>query len=217
MRVVIEEANEAFRCLDELRAAEAFVIYGPTHLGRAGDTDVELKSLEIRLFDTSEVPLASAQANALIDTLRLYRDDGSGMFEEASDSLVTTLSTFTLVDGSQTIPVVDDDPNAAVAFGSPATFFVTFEMTANAEEQPVAAFIAYHRGEDDEAEDAEADFSLTRDSRLEISRGYVSTELTDATCQAPFDLNLEGRTIDTAITCEAGTELRFGSSTVTAK
>jgi imidazolonepropionase-like amidohydrolase len=35
MKVVIEEAAEAFRCLDELREGKAFVIYGPIFLGNA--------------------------------------------------------------------------------------------------------------------------------------------------------------------------------------
>ena len=62
-----------------------------THNGRAGDTDLELVTLELFFEETAGDPLSSAEANALIANLHIYLDDGSNTFESGSDTLVTTV------------------------------------------------------------------------------------------------------------------------------
>ena len=59
-----------------------------THRGRTGDSDEELATLELLFEEAPGDPLSSAEANALIDTLAVYRDTGSGLFETGSDTLV---------------------------------------------------------------------------------------------------------------------------------
>ncbi len=188
-----------------------------THNGRAGDTDVELVSLEIRLTDSGGIPLASSQANSLIDVVRVYLDDGSGVFEESTDTQVSTVGSFNLgLDGRQTLPMTDDDPAVRIPFGSPKTFFVGFEMTATAESQTASAFQVTHQSTMDTADDADHDIALIFDLGTEVGTGIIDTALSTATCTAPFDLSLENRTVATALVCEAGTVLRTGAAVVVA-
>ena len=70
-----------------------------SHEGRTGDSPVELASLELRLTDSAGVALTEAQALALLQTVRLFVDDGSGAFDGpdtlvAYDSGSTRLSRF---------------------------------------------------------------------------------------------------------------------------
>lgn len=110
------------------------------HRGRAGDLDAEWLMLKLRFEDTLGNPLTAAQANALIKTLFIYRDDGSGNFEPASDTLMTTVDTLTLVTGTQTISFVHGDPNVRIAFGAPVTYFVAIEPTDDQIQQTTDQF-----------------------------------------------------------------------------
>ena len=99
---------------------------------------------------------------------------------------------------------------ALIPFGSPKTFFVTFEMTGVAEGQSPGSFQVNHEGLADVAEDPVLDLPLVEQDAMEVGTGVIDTALSTATCQAPFDLNLENRTISTALVCQAGTVLRSG-------
>lgn len=58
-----------------------------TRRGRSADQDVELATLELLLEHAGGTAFASAQADALLTELAIYRDDGSGAFEAGADSL----------------------------------------------------------------------------------------------------------------------------------
>jgi hypothetical protein len=112
-----------------------------THLGRAGDGSLELAQLGLRLEEAAGDPLTNAEANALIESLRIYADaNGSGAFEPGSDELVLSVPTLALVGGVQAMPLEDGNPNVQVVFGTPRTYFVVAELTANANTQPVHQF-----------------------------------------------------------------------------
>jgi len=64
-----------------------------THRGRAGDSDAEFARLELLFEEAPGDPLSSAEANSLIDTLAVYRDTGSGVFEAGSDTPVGSVGT----------------------------------------------------------------------------------------------------------------------------
>jgi hypothetical protein len=103
-----------------------------THLGRPGDSDEELVTLDLLLegcygSGCTPVALTDVQAGELFDELRVYRDDGSGAFEVVSDTLVATVSTFSLAGGVQTVVFGDGDPNVQVVYGTPQTFFVVVD------------------------------------------------------------------------------------------
>ncbi len=113
--------------------------------GRPGDSVGRLATLALRLESPTgilDAPLSSAQANALFDELRIYRDNGSGQFEESQDILVTTVGTLSLTAGVQSVTLPASDPNVRVA--APATFFVTGLMSPTASQQLVNAFYVTH-------------------------------------------------------------------------
>ena len=59
-----------------------------THGGRAGDSDLELARLGLRFQENEPTdPLSTAEANALVEELRVYRDaNGNGTFDPGSDT-----------------------------------------------------------------------------------------------------------------------------------
>lgn len=106
-----------------------------THLGRAGDGPLELARFGVLLEEAAGDPLTSSEANLLVESLRVYRDaNGNGTFEP-TDTLVASIGTLSLAAGVQDVPFADGDPNVAVAFGTPQTFFVVIELTADAATQ----------------------------------------------------------------------------------
>ncbi|HEO71047.1 MAG TPA: hypothetical protein ENN80_07270, partial [Candidatus Hydrogenedentes bacterium] len=133
-----------------------------THNGRSGDTDMELATIEL-LFEESEGdPLTSAEVTDLIANLHVYRDDGDNLFDDAYDSLVTTVGSFNLVDGIEAILFGDGDPGVQVPQGTPATFFVVIELTNDAGSQTPRQFRITHVTEaSSTAEDRDHDIPLT--------------------------------------------------------
>lgn len=136
------------------------------HNGRPGDNDLELTSLALLFEEAAADPLSTAEANALIDNLYVYLDDGSGVFEAANDTLVTTVTTLSLSGGVQIVPFNDGDPNIQVAHGMEQSFFVVVALTADAHNQTPNSFTVTHLTEPtggvvSEAEDATADTPLT--------------------------------------------------------
>ena len=107
-----------------------------THLGRPGDGPLELASLGLRLEESPGDPLTTAEANALVESLRIYRDaNGNGVFEPATDVLVTSIGTLALTAGVQVVPFTDGEPNVQVVQGTPRVYFVVVELTATASGQ----------------------------------------------------------------------------------
>ncbi len=107
-----------------------------THNGRSGDHDAELVTFELLLEKTSGDPLSDSEANAIIENLHIYQDDGSGVFEEGSDVWVTAVSDFTLTNGLLTVPFSDGDPNVQLTWDAPRTYFVVVELAATLADDP---------------------------------------------------------------------------------
>ena len=107
-----------------------------THLGRPGEGPIELASLHLRLEESPGDPLTSAEANALVESLRVYRDaNGNGVFEPATDVPVAVVGGLVLTNGVQVVPFVNGAPDVQVVVGTPRTYFVVVELTANASVQ----------------------------------------------------------------------------------
>jgi hypothetical protein len=107
-----------------------------THLGRPGEGPLELASLGLRLEESPGDPLTTAEANALVESLRVYRDaNGNGVFEPGTDVLVTSIGTLALTAGVQAVPFTDGDPEVQVTQDAPRAYFVVVELTANASQQ----------------------------------------------------------------------------------
>ncbi len=101
-----------------------------THLGWSGDADVAWTTIDLLLEDvTGNDPLTTAEANAIIANLYLYLDDGDGLFNSGSDTLVHTETDLSLTNGLHTITLTDDDPNSMVSQAVVSkTYFLAVEL-----------------------------------------------------------------------------------------
>jgi hypothetical protein len=107
-----------------------------THLGRSGDGTAELASLALSFEETAGDPLSSAEANALVESLRVYLDlDGNGTFDPSVDRLVASVPTLVLTDGVASVVLPDGHPDLEVAVGASRSYFVVAELTATASGQ----------------------------------------------------------------------------------
>jgi hypothetical protein len=117
------------------------------HLGRPGDHDMELASLGLLLEEAPGDPLTTVEANALIQTLRVYRDANTNGVFEPSDVLVTSVEDMVLATGVQTVAFADGDPNLEVTLAAPQVYFVVVELTANASQQSPNQLRMTHLGQ----------------------------------------------------------------------
>lgn len=100
-----------------------------THRGRAGDGQMELSAVAVRLEEAPGDPLSAFQATSLIDSVRVYGDDGDGAFEPGVDPLLAGASPAG-IDGSGTVWVdlPDGAAGAAVSALAQKTFFVALDL-----------------------------------------------------------------------------------------
>jgi hypothetical protein len=132
------------------------------HRGRTGDTDAELATLELLFEESPGDPLTSNEANAVIDKLHVYLDNGSETFESTLDTLVTTLDTLSLTNGKQTVTFTDGDPKVQVTCCTPRTYFVAPELALDAYFQSPNQFQLTHVTEGSStAEDQANDLPLS--------------------------------------------------------
>jgi len=143
------------------------------HNGRTGDQDVEFTSVVLRFEEAPADPLSSAEVNALIENLFFYLDDGSGSFEIGSDTLVHTLSGLTLVAGQGAAVFTDDDPNFQVAHGTPRSYFVVLEFTADASSQTPSAFEVTHQNDSGRVQHRNYDLDLSIETADSVATGPI--------------------------------------------
>jgi uncharacterized repeat protein (TIGR01451 family) len=149
------------------------------HRGRSGDSDEELTRLRLRFQTTGGTPLTTAELQALLQSLRVYRDDGSGSFEVGSDTLAVNRASgsLTLSNGELNLAFSDGNANAQVTLGTPVIYFVVAELQINAAGQSPNKFRVSHIVEGanrSAAEDRAADLPLS----LEYSQNVNSTLVT---------------------------------------
>jgi hypothetical protein len=145
------------------------------HRGRAGDADLELTAMEL-LFEASPGdPLSNDEANALIEGLYLYLDDGSGTFTPVTDTQVRSINTLALADGKQMVTLVDGTVSARVSFGGSKTFFIAVQLTTDAASQMPHEFRVTHlTASTSTAEDRDHDIPLTLEYAADVSSKIVS-------------------------------------------
>jgi hypothetical protein len=130
------------------------------HQGRAGDHSAELTGVALRL-DDGATALTQVQAEAIIDELRLYRDDGDSTFD-ADDTLVTAASSLAVNgSGDLTLPI-PDVTSAAFSAAASATFFVVVDLAADAHLQAPNTLRVTHRAASSTAEDDAFTVALTK-------------------------------------------------------
>ncbi len=147
-----------------------------THRGRSGDGDEELATLELLFEERHGDPLTSAEANAVIGKLAIYLDDGSGVFEIGSDTLVATVDSLALNNGVQTVAFAGGDANVQVQFGTPRTYFVVVEIAADAYSQTaIDQFRVTHITESSStAQDRDHDIPLILEYAVDVASSNVA-------------------------------------------
>lgn len=133
------------------------------HQGRADDGDVALATLDLLFEASAGVALTQVQAAALIQSVQIYLDDGSGQFNSDVDTLVSSIENLSLTtEGVQTVEFSDNDPNTNISFSLPKTYFVVVELTQTAFEASIDQFRVSHLTESTStAQDAEHGIGLT--------------------------------------------------------
>ena len=145
------------------------------HRGRSGDSDVELATLELRLDDGTGTVLSNAQADAVIDDLYVYRDDGSGSFEAGSEIQVAAVSAFSLDAGVQTVSFADGNSHVQTGYGVDATYFVVVATASGGGFAVPNTFRVTHVTEaSSTAEDASADIPLALEYAANVSSRTVA-------------------------------------------
>ena len=136
-----------------------------THRGQPGDTDEELSEMILLFEEAGGDPLTSVEADALIEDLHLYVDNGNGVFEPAYDTLFFTLSSFSLSNGMERMGLPDYDESLRVVHGTPRIYFLVANLAAGASAQSPDRFRITHLteggpGETSSAEDRDNDLPL---------------------------------------------------------
>lgn len=123
-----------------------------THAGSSTDADIELSSLRLAFVGISAscpITLTDTTLNPLVASIRLYQDDGDGVFEQFSDTLVTSdTGPFTPIDGEYSLALPDQSPAVQLAPGETKDYFVALQYRSNASAQACHAFIVYHLTDD---------------------------------------------------------------------
>ncbi len=113
-----------------------------TSNGRSGDHDIELATLEFLVTDGSGATLSSDEANALIDRVQVYLDNGSSLLEPENDTLVTTVGDLQL--SPLVVEFAAGDPRVRVGPGGSRTFFLVVSSTTDASARSPGAFRVTH-------------------------------------------------------------------------
>ncbi len=95
------------------------------------DDDGELASLRLFFADGDGDPLSMTEAEAIFESVTLYRDDGNGFFDSASDAQVAQATSLPLAAGVLFVDAADGDPNAQFTPTAQAKWFVVLETTAS--------------------------------------------------------------------------------------
>jgi hypothetical protein len=148
-----------------------------SHEGRTGDGDLELADLALRFDAESGTPLTSVQANGLVATVRLRRDDGSGLFEPGADAVVASASSPTLSGGVLSLPLGDGDPAAAVTAAGEIRLFVTVQIAPGASAVTPSAFRVTLLPAASVVEDRDHDLPLAVAGTAPVPSGIVATRV----------------------------------------
>ena len=145
-----------------------------SHRGRIGDSDAELATLELRFDDSTGTPLDSAEADAVIEELRVYLDDGDLVWD-GGDTLIETVSSFSLTAGVETVGLVDGHPDVQLTPGATRTYLAVVELTSDATLQSPSAFQITHLTESSSTiEDAANETALSLEIPEDTGTGVIT-------------------------------------------
>ena len=160
------------------------------HRGRAGDGDLELATLELLFEETAADPLTDGELDTLVDAVRVYHDDGDGVFNpDGLDANFHTVSSpFSLSSGVLTLNFVDGEPDAQVAYGTDERYFVALDLRAENGPLSTNTVVVTHLTESSSTgEMSSADIPLTLEFLADASSSTLTvvdilstTKLTDS-------------------------------------
>jgi Big-like domain-containing protein/VCBS repeat protein/FG-GAP repeat protein len=151
-----------------------------SHRGRPGDSPIALSSIALSFEQTPGDPLTAPEANALMDALYLYADDGSGAFEAGSDTLLATVAT--LAGGTETISFPSTaDPRLQVPQGAARSYFVVADFASNASSQNPSSFRVTHVASSSSARDAFSGRVLTGQALPGAAPAILTVSIPDTT------------------------------------
>jgi hypothetical protein len=127
-----------------INEVEAILKIDATHLGRPDDTAWQLTRLELLFEEYQGKALTSSEANALVESLFIYQDDGSGELEFGQDVRVTLIESLELDSGRQILEFTAQDPKMRLVQGSPKTYLVVVKLTTDSPSQPINRFRVSH-------------------------------------------------------------------------
>ncbi|HID72164.1 MAG TPA: VCBS repeat-containing protein, partial [Thermoplasmata archaeon] len=133
------------------------------HNGISEDNDAEIYQWNLLFEENDGDPLTTSEANAIIETLYIYLDDGDGVWENnGDDTIVKTISSLYLSSGVQQITFTDGDANVKIAATESKTYFIVVELTSDASTQTPHTFqITFDPDEDSVNEDRDEDSRVT--------------------------------------------------------
>jgi hypothetical protein len=162
-----------------------------THNGIASDRTLELNTFALDLLrDDCSTPLTSAEANAIIDNLRVRLDDGDAAFEtDGSDSIEADVGTLNLSGGVQTVTFTDGDSDVQVSAGGviSKTYWISVLTTGDASQQDPRSFcMRFDPDADALVEGKTPDFSVSIQDSEPTDTGGTPTavDLTSLTATA---------------------------------
>ncbi|MEM1177496.1 MAG: ECF-type sigma factor [Acidobacteriota bacterium] len=165
-------------------AAVAVLRIDATHRGRAGDSPIELATVEVLLESAPGTPATDGEAGALLSRLSVHADDGSGAYEAGNDAEIAGTSAFALQDGVVSLGVADGLAAAQITAASSRSYFVVLTLTPTASTAMLPDFRVTHVTEaSSTGEDAANDLAV----ELEFTSNVSSSMLTFNT--APTAVN----------------------------
>ena len=143
-------------CLEETDT-QVVMTFDVSHLGRVGDVDIELGTLDLQLQNAGG-DMGDAQAANAFGSLAVVEDTNDDGALDANDVAVVTVTSFAAVAGGMLTIDVPSSPNNAIAAGDSQTFFLVVEASAVAVTsgsndiditwQPVAGAVVQYAGTD---------------------------------------------------------------------
>ena len=108
-------------------------------LSGSQDVDNDIDSFSLLFESSAGTALTSGTANAIFDSIVVYRDDGSGSYD-AADTTVATISPLVLTNGIQTVSLAADNANEKFQSDTTGVFHVVARLSASSGSQAVGTF-----------------------------------------------------------------------------
>ena len=146
------------------------------HRGRTGDGDLELVTFELLFEETVGDPLTGAELEAIVSVVRIYHDDGDGIFEtDGSDfNFHSVAAPFTLVSGVLTTTFVDGEADVQVAFGTDETYFVAVDIQPSADSaMPSTLLVTHLTSSSSTGEMTSTDIPLVLEAAEDVSSSQI--------------------------------------------